>query len=103
MESVEITKDLAGNITGIRLDVQDNPEMAQELYKLVKSLENAKDIKRSIRNKAISQQIEPTKPLTHASLNQLIERAKASGEVSQEEFFRQHPEWQRKEKLSSPS
>ncbi|MEO0895243.1 MAG: hypothetical protein AAFY71_02410 [Bacteroidota bacterium] len=101
MESVEITKDLAGNITGIRLEVQDNPEMAQELYKLVRSLENAKDVKRSIRNRAISQHVMPTKPLNPSSFKDLIEKAKASGEVSKEELLRENPSWQKIRKLSS--
>jgi len=102
MESVEITKDLDGNITGIRLSVENNPEMAQEIYELMRTLKNAKKTRRSMRNKAISQHIKPTESLTPSTFVQLIDEAKNSGELSQEEFFMQHPSW-RREKLSSQS
>lgn len=100
MESVEVTKDLEGNITGLKLLIENNPQLAQEVYMLVRTLKNARDIKRSIRNKAISQEVRPTEPLTFSTFAQLIEEAKSSGEISQEEFLSKHPSW-RKEKLSS--
>lgn len=100
MESVEVTKDLEGNITGLKLLIENNPQLAQEVYLLIRTLKNARDIKRSIRNKAISQEVKPTEPLTLSTFAQLIDEAKASGELSQEEFLTAYPSW-RKEKLSS--
>ncbi|MCI4671048.1 MAG: hypothetical protein MRZ79_23120 [Bacteroidia bacterium] len=102
MESVEVTKDLEGNITGIKLLVEDNPQLAQEVYKLLRTLKNANDIRRSIRNKAISQEVKPTEPLTFSTFSNLIDEAKASGQISKEEFLIQNPIW-RKERLSSQS
>jgi hypothetical protein len=96
MEGIELIKDHKGNITQIRVDVENKPELAEDVYHLISAIQRAKE------TSVFQQSRKPNghKPLTQKAFNQLIRKAKASGEVSEAAFFQQHPQWQKSEKLS---
>lgn len=103
MEGVELIKDVDGNITGIRVDVQDNPDLAVDIYHLIRAVERAKNTQRAQTYRAVSSQVKPTSPLSPSAFQRLIKQAKDSGEVSADEFFQQHPAWRPNSALYSPS
>lgn len=101
MEGVEIIKDLKGNITEIRVDVKNDPDLAADIYHLIGAIKRAKETEKSLTFKQSSSAYGKRKsPMTLAAFNQMIRDAKASGEISQEAFFQLHPQWQKKEKSS---
>lgn len=99
MEGIELIKDRKGNITEIRVDVRENPDLASDIYHLIGTLKRVKETDRSTApNKKVSY---PAKsPMTLSAFNQLIRKSKASGEISESSFFQKHPQWRKKEKLS---
>lgn len=105
MKGIELIQDATGQITGIKLDIQNNPQMAQGVYHLIRTLQKAQETEDS------HQQVEKkettiggvTKPMSLTALNKLVRESKKSGEITQEEFFQLHPTWQKNEKLSLPN
>lgn len=97
MKGVKLIKDKEGRITEIRVNAQANPEIAGDVYNLISILERLAEDEQQ-------EELSP-KPqrMTIEALRGLIQEAKNSGELSPEEFFQLHPEWQKKEKLSSPN
>lgn len=105
MKDVQLIQNAAGHLTGIKLEIQDDPEMAKEIYHLLRALSKSKE-----EENTDSQMIESSlamrnteKAMSLTAFNKLIRTAKASGEITQEEFFQLHPTWQRDEKLSLPN
>lgn len=94
MDRIELIKDRKGNITQILVDVQNNPELAEDVYHLVSAVQRAKE------TQTFQQTRKPNgrKPLTLTAFNQMIREAKASGEVSEAAFFQQHPQWRKSAK-----
>ena len=98
MEGVELIKDREGRITEIRVDVTGNPALAEDIYHLIGALRRAKETEKSMSTAGKSKK--ERSQLSLNAFNQLIREAKASGEISEKEFFELHPTWQRKENLS---
>lgn len=103
MEGVELIRDVEGNITGIRVDVQDDPDLAVDIYHLIRAEERAKVTKRAQTYRSVSNQVTPTTPLSMTAFHRLIKQAKESGEVTAETFFQKHPKWRPNNALYSPS
>ena len=98
MEGIQLIKDPSGNLSEIRIDVKDNPNLAKEVYHLIHALQRAKDTEqaKAERKPAVS-------PMSLNAFNQLIRESKASGELTEKEFFEQHPKWRKNVTLSLPS
>ena len=105
MEGVELIKDRNGRITEIRVDVKDNPALAEDVYHLIGALKRAKETEKAITDKQSSatKTKKSRTPMSLHAFNQLIREAKASGEVTEKEFFQLHPKWRKKENLSLQS
>ncbi|MDX2247443.1 MAG: hypothetical protein SF052_11735 [Bacteroidia bacterium] len=99
MQGIELIKDRKGNITEIRVDVRENPDLAKDIYHLIGTLKRVKEIEKSPSSR---QKIAyPAKsPMSVTAFNQRIRDAKASGEVSEESFFQKNPQWRKRERLS---
>ena len=91
MEGIELIKDQDGKLTQILVDVEHNPELAEDVYHLIAALQRAKD------TETFQQERKPNgkKPLSISAFNRLIRQAKASGEISESAFFQQYPQWQK--------
>lgn len=101
MEGVELIKDQQGKIQEIRVKAKDNPDLAGEIYRLINILMRNQDQD----DKAIEEKEKATgkKPMSLTAFRKLISLSRKSGEISEEEFFQQHPSWKKEEKLSLPS
>ncbi|MEZ4777270.1 MAG: hypothetical protein R3D00_29105 [Bacteroidia bacterium] len=99
IEGIELIKDRKGNITEIRVDVRENPDLASDIYHLIGTLKRVKEAdKTTPSGHKVSY---PAKaPMTLRAFNQLIRKSKASGDVSESSFFQKNPQWRKKEKLS---
>ena len=90
-----MVKDGAGNLSEIRVDAMENPELAREVYHLIQVLSRARESERVKTYRESSLVLGRTeKPISEAKITKLIREAKASGEISQEQFFQRFPEWQ---------
>ncbi|MEM7367827.1 MAG: hypothetical protein AAF587_04455 [Bacteroidota bacterium] len=101
MKGIELIQDATGQITGIKLDVQDDPKLAQGLYHLFRTLQKAKETEEIVKEETLIGGA--SKPMSLTALNKLVRDSKKSGEITQEEFFQLHPTWQKNEKLSLPN
>ena len=98
MKGIDIVRDISGNIQEIRLSAQADPALIQDVLRLVKI--------RTRQNGSIPSA--PQKPkrkvLSVKGLSQLISESKASGELTETDFFQLTPAWLKKRnELSSPS
>ncbi|MFK7920674.1 MAG: hypothetical protein AB8H47_01895 [Bacteroidia bacterium] len=96
MDGIEVIKDPQGNVTQIRMDVAGQPDLASDVYHLLSALQRAKVTEDAQQKRSPNGH----KPLSVSAFNRLIRDAKASGEVTEAEFFNAHPKWQKKERLS---
>ncbi|GAB4429100.1 MAG: hypothetical protein OHK0039_47710 [Bacteroidia bacterium] len=104
MDNVQLIKDPAGNIMEIRVDVQDQPELASEIYNLVRAVQRAHHTERARKFKRVRRVgASATGRMSAATFNKLLRESQASGEISEEAFFQLHPAWRRSEKSSLPS
>lgn len=89
-------KDDAGKLAEIRVDAMENPELAKEVYHLIQALSRAKDTRRAKAFRESSRAIgTEDKPISVTKISKLIREAKASGEISQDQFFQRFPSWQK--------
>lgn len=96
LQGVQWVKDEAGKLAEIRVDAMENPELAKEVYHLIQVLSRARDTERAKAFRESSRAIGANdKPISATKLTKLIREAKASGEISQEQFFQRFPEWQK--------
>lgn len=98
MEGIQLITDPSGNLSEIRIDAKGNPDLAAEVYHLIHVLQRAKDTEQSLAKRK-----PPVSPMSLTAFNQLIRESKASGELSEKEFFEQHPKWRKNVTLSLPS
>ena len=97
LQGVHWVKDDAGKLAEIRVDAMENPELAKEVYHLIQALSRARDTERAKTFRESSRVLGTTdKPISSAKISKLIREAKASGEITQEQFFQRFPEWQSK-------
>ncbi len=99
MEGVHWIKNASGKLAEIRVDVTENPELAKEVYHLIQALSRAKGSERAKAYRDSSRVLTSESIATDTSssdshLTKLVREAKASGEMSQEQFFQRFPTWQ---------
>lgn len=96
LHGVHMMKDDAGKLAEIRVDAMENPELAKEVYHLIQALSRAKDTLRAKAFRESSRAIGTVdKPISTTKISKLIREAKASGEISQDQFFQRFPSWQK--------
>ncbi|MEM7655045.1 MAG: hypothetical protein AAF399_02860 [Bacteroidota bacterium] len=95
MQEIELITNRKGEITGLKLEVNNDPELAQEVIHLIGVLERVKET-----TNPPTQESSPRSAMSVTAFNKLIRKAKASGELTEAEFFQLHPAWQKNAKLS---
>ncbi|MEL6672572.1 MAG: hypothetical protein AAFR61_10285 [Bacteroidota bacterium] len=104
MDGIRLIRDEAGKLLEIRVDAVNHPELAEDVYHLIHAVKRAKETERAVTYKqSITVAQKRKSPMSLAAFNRLIKEAKASGELSESEFFQQLPQWRKKEKSSSLS
>ncbi len=95
MQGIQLVTDVRGRIQEIRVDVKNNPTFAEEVVRMVKALRRAQATERAQQYKEAVQKMRRRKSLSPKAFLDLIDRARNSGEISEEEFFQTHPQWRR--------
>ena len=101
MKGIEIVKNKEGKVTVITLDASVQPELADAVQRLIRIARREQEaLAQEEKAKADDK---PSPAMTITRFREMIREAKQSGEISEREFFQMHPEWQKKEQLSSPN
>ncbi|MEM9985675.1 MAG: hypothetical protein AAF804_11350 [Bacteroidota bacterium] len=101
MDGIQLITDGTGNLSEIRVDVRNNPNFASEVYRLIRALRRAQASEKSQRYRELSHKWRrQNHPLSQQDLLALIQEAKSSGEITEEEFYQAHPQWRLRARLS---
>ena len=95
MQEIELITNQEGEITGLKLEVSNDPELAKEVIHLIGVLQRARET-----STPPAQKSPQRSAMSVTAFNKLIRKAKASGELSEAEFFQLNPAWQKNAKLS---
>lgn len=101
MNGVQVITDTqTGALTEIRVNAIENPDIAQEIYSLLRAMARVQETEQSRNFKEASRVDGKMKAMSLSDLKKRIKASKESGEVSKQEFFNRFPAWQKTEKLS---
>lgn len=101
MNGVQVITDTkTGELTEIRVNAIENPDIAQEIFHLLRAMARVQETQQSRNFKEVSRPEGKMKPMSISDLKKRIKASKESGEVSEAQFFKRYPTWQKSEKLS---
>ncbi len=92
--------DGTGNLMEIRVDAVQNPSFAEEVRRLWDHWQDRSSGRSEKGKPSDSKMRKKSKPLSQSALLQLLQKAEASGLMTEAEFYQMHPQWRRDDRSS---